>query len=144
MKAALVMLDVDSSRYRMLDTVRTYAAEKLGDGNEEAATRSRHLEWCLGLAERARPVYGKSVASGGNSQAALRCRGTGDEREQHREHEPEPPNRAPGPDIDHDRHRCSSGSPSCRLYASRAPRVSGGPRSRGRWRVLTRRRESSA
>ena len=52
---SLVMLDVDSGRYRMLDTVRTYAAEKLGDGDEEAATRSRHLEWCLGLAERARP-----------------------------------------------------------------------------------------
>ena len=51
---SLVMLDVDSGRYRMLDTVRHYAAERLTLGGDEATTRSRHLAWCLALAERAR------------------------------------------------------------------------------------------
>ena len=52
---SLVMLDVDSGRYRMLDTVRHYAAEQLTLSGDEAATRSRHLAWCLALAEHARP-----------------------------------------------------------------------------------------
>ena len=51
---SLVMLDVDSGRYRMLDTVRHYAAEQLTRSGDEAATRSRHLAWCMALAEHAR------------------------------------------------------------------------------------------
>jgi non-specific serine/threonine protein kinase len=38
----------------MLDTVRQYAAERLAGSDDEAITRSRHLAWCLALAERAR------------------------------------------------------------------------------------------
>jgi predicted ATPase/class 3 adenylate cyclase len=51
---SLVTLDLDSGRYRMLDTVRHYAAERLALSSDEPDTRSRHLAWCLGLAERAR------------------------------------------------------------------------------------------
>ncbi len=64
---SLVMLDLDSGRYRMLDTVRHYAAERLAASGDEAATRSRHLAWCLALAERARaglagPEQGRWIA----------------------------------------------------------------------------------
>ena len=55
---SLVMLDLDSGRYRMLDTVRHYAAERLAGSDDEAITRSRHLAWCLALAERARAGLG--------------------------------------------------------------------------------------
>ncbi len=51
---SLVELDAEGSRYRMLETVRQYAAERLGASADEAVTRSRHLAWCLALAERAR------------------------------------------------------------------------------------------
>jgi predicted ATPase/DNA-binding CsgD family transcriptional regulator len=35
------------TRYRLLDTVREYAADKLAGAGELADTRDRHLEWCL-------------------------------------------------------------------------------------------------
>ena len=64
---SLVMLDLDSGRYRMLDTVRHYAAERLAGSDDESTTRSRHLAWCLALAERARaalagPEQGRWIA----------------------------------------------------------------------------------
>ena len=64
---SLVMLDLDSGRYRMLDTVRHYAAERLANCDDEATTRTRHLAWCLALAERARaglagPEQGRWIA----------------------------------------------------------------------------------
>lgn len=64
---SLVMLELDSGRYRMLDTVRHYAAERLAASGDEAATRSRHLTWCLALAEQARaglagPDQGRWIA----------------------------------------------------------------------------------
>lgn len=64
---SLVMLDPDSGRYRMLDTVRHYAAERLAQSDEESASRSRHLAWCLAVAERARaglagPEQGRWIA----------------------------------------------------------------------------------
>ncbi len=43
------------SRYRILETVRQYALEKLDDAGEGAATRARHLGFYLALAERAEP-----------------------------------------------------------------------------------------
>ncbi len=52
---SLVVLDAEANRYRMLDTVRQYASERLAQGEDESATRSRHLGWCLAFAERARP-----------------------------------------------------------------------------------------
>ena len=38
----------------MLETVRQYAAERLGASADEAVTRAHHLAWCLTLAQRAR------------------------------------------------------------------------------------------
>lgn len=40
-------------RYRMLDTIRDYAAEKLREAGEEAGLRGRHRDWFLAAAERA-------------------------------------------------------------------------------------------
>ncbi len=51
---SLVVLDAEGNRYRMLETVRQYAAERLGASADEAVTRSHHLAWCLTLAQRAR------------------------------------------------------------------------------------------
>jgi predicted ATPase len=40
-------------RYRLLDTLREYAGERLAESGEGAAVRDRHLAWCIDLAERA-------------------------------------------------------------------------------------------
>lgn len=42
-------------RYRMLETVRQYAREKLSSSGEETALRDRHLDWFLQLAEESNP-----------------------------------------------------------------------------------------
>jgi non-specific serine/threonine protein kinase len=41
-----------SRRFRLLDTIRTYAEERLREAGEEAALRRRHQSWCFGLLER--------------------------------------------------------------------------------------------
>lgn len=51
---SLVSLDVAGDRYRMLETVREYAAEKL-EAADESAVRSNHLKYYLQLVEQARP-----------------------------------------------------------------------------------------
>jgi len=43
----------DGGRYRMLQTVRQYAVEKLVDAGDHDRMRERHLEWCVALAEQA-------------------------------------------------------------------------------------------
>src|SRR5437588_67312 len=43
-------------RYRMLETVREYAREKLRERGEEEAARERHLTYYLHLAEEAGPL----------------------------------------------------------------------------------------
>jgi DNA-binding NarL/FixJ family response regulator len=43
------------ARYRLLETVRQYAQEKLREAGEEVALRERHRDWLLELAERAEP-----------------------------------------------------------------------------------------
>src|SRR5579884_2826648 len=40
-------------RYRMLETIRQYALEKLQESGEEEPVRKRHLDWCLQLAQEA-------------------------------------------------------------------------------------------
>ena len=50
---SLVVPERDSGRYRLLDTVRHYALERLEASGESAAVRSRHLAWFLRLAEAA-------------------------------------------------------------------------------------------
>lgn len=42
------------TRYRLLETVRQYAAERLADAGEAAVTRERHARWCATLAGAAR------------------------------------------------------------------------------------------
>ncbi|MBI5716167.1 MAG: tetratricopeptide repeat protein [Burkholderiales bacterium] len=60
---SLVVMDAGGTRYRMLETVRAYALEKLVEAGDEAATRGRHLEHFLGLAETARPHLAGPVQS---------------------------------------------------------------------------------
>jgi len=50
---SLVVPERDSGRFRLLDTVRHYALERLESSGESAAVRSRHLAWFLRLAEAA-------------------------------------------------------------------------------------------
>ena len=52
---SLVILEVSKDRYRMLDTVRHYAQEKLSELNESNVVRRQHRDFYLELAERARP-----------------------------------------------------------------------------------------
>jgi predicted ATPase/DNA-binding CsgD family transcriptional regulator len=70
-------------RYRLLETMRQYAAERLLLAGEDAVLRDRHLDWCVALArgasegERARDparydeARGRYVAEWDNVSAAL-------------------------------------------------------------------------
>lgn len=49
--------------YRLLETMRHFALEQIGQSGEESATRERHLAFCLDLAERAKtPLRGPQQA----------------------------------------------------------------------------------
>ncbi|MBK7975157.1 MAG: tetratricopeptide repeat protein [Deltaproteobacteria bacterium] len=50
---SLVVHEPDRGRYRLLETIRAYALERLKDSGEEGAVRDLHLEHFLALAERA-------------------------------------------------------------------------------------------
>ena len=54
---SLVAVDVrhEQARYRLLETVRQYALEKLQAADEERSARDAHLNWCLVLADTAEP-----------------------------------------------------------------------------------------
>jgi predicted ATPase len=54
---SLVVLDAAPApgRYRLLETVRQYGAEKLQDAGEVGDVRRRHRDWFLALAEQAEP-----------------------------------------------------------------------------------------
>jgi predicted ATPase/class 3 adenylate cyclase len=55
---SLVVVDVEGgteTRYRLLETVRQYAREKLAESGEGMVIRDHHLEYFLDLAERAEP-----------------------------------------------------------------------------------------
>jgi predicted ATPase/DNA-binding CsgD family transcriptional regulator len=43
------------ARYRLLETIRHYAADRLVEAGEEAATRDRHLAWFLAFTEALEP-----------------------------------------------------------------------------------------
>jgi predicted ATPase/class 3 adenylate cyclase len=45
------------ARYRMLETIRNYAQERLADSGEAASSFSRHLDWFADLVDRARPAF---------------------------------------------------------------------------------------
>ena len=48
-------MEASGDRYRLLETVRQYAQERMNESGDTAATCSRHLEFYLALAETARP-----------------------------------------------------------------------------------------
>jgi predicted ATPase/DNA-binding CsgD family transcriptional regulator len=48
---------VPGSRYRLLETVREYAREKLVDSGHQTELRHRHVEWLQALAEEARSEW---------------------------------------------------------------------------------------
>lgn len=50
-------------RYRMLETIRQYAAEKLQESGEESQLSARHGGWFLQLAEEAEQLMWKSASS---------------------------------------------------------------------------------
>jgi tetratricopeptide (TPR) repeat protein len=52
---SLVEREAAGERYRLLETVRQYALERLEAANETRTQRSRHLQFYLALAQRARP-----------------------------------------------------------------------------------------
>jgi len=52
---SLVTMEADGQRYRLVETVRQYAQDRLDESGEAAATRSRHLAFYLALAETASP-----------------------------------------------------------------------------------------
>ncbi|MGC4043660.1 MAG: tetratricopeptide repeat protein [Armatimonas sp.] len=54
---SLIIADIENadSRYRMLETVRQYADEKLQESEEAETVQERHVEWCLALLQEADP-----------------------------------------------------------------------------------------
>jgi predicted ATPase/class 3 adenylate cyclase len=52
---SLAMVDLASGRYRLLETIRQYAAEKLEASGEAAAVGARHLDFYLAFCETAEP-----------------------------------------------------------------------------------------
>jgi predicted ATPase/class 3 adenylate cyclase len=52
---SLVMMELGGERYRMLDTVRQYAQERMAEFGDVAPTCTRHLDFYLSFAETARP-----------------------------------------------------------------------------------------
>ena len=52
---SLVVAERDGARYRLLETVREYAAEKLDDGEDADDIRARHLAFFVTFAELAQP-----------------------------------------------------------------------------------------
>src|SRR5207237_108349 len=53
---SLVVQERGGARFRLLETMRQYAYEKLRAAGEEATFRSRHRDWVLGLVEQAQPA----------------------------------------------------------------------------------------
>jgi predicted ATPase len=57
---SLVLVQSGNERYRMLETVREYALERLRESGEEEQTRNLHLDFFVIMAEEAEPnLFGK-------------------------------------------------------------------------------------
>ena len=67
---SLVVPSVDSDRYRLLETVRLYALDKLIAADEVATTRDRHLAWILSIAGAA-SYTDRVIEEGDNWQAEI-------------------------------------------------------------------------
>ncbi|HEY8283135.1 MAG TPA: tetratricopeptide repeat protein, partial [Chloroflexota bacterium] len=65
---SLVLLEAVTSgnRYQLLETVRQYGQEKLTASGEAALFRDRHLDWCLGMALRAKLGVGPGDSAAPN------------------------------------------------------------------------------
>ena len=50
-KSVVLRPQEDEPRYRLLDTIREFGAERLAESGEQAAVRDRHVAYFLGLAE---------------------------------------------------------------------------------------------
>jgi DNA-binding transcriptional LysR family regulator/predicted ATPase len=77
---SLVVADADAGRFRMLETIREFARERLGEHGEEDEGRGLHAEYVLAFSERARtglagrdrPAWLRAVADElGNVRAAF-------------------------------------------------------------------------
>jgi len=88
---SLVVVEEQSgeTRYRLLETVRQYARDRLLEAGEAATVRERHLDWYLALAERAEPEFrgaeqlvwlNRLEAEHDNLRAALEWSQSGDDR----------------------------------------------------------------
>ena len=64
---SLVVVENNGERYRMLETIRQYAQERLRSSGEERAVRERHFGYYLSLAERLEPA----LAGGAGQKEAL-------------------------------------------------------------------------
>ena len=64
---SLVLVEGGGGRYRLLETIREFARERLLAAGEEAAVRERHANWYLRLAERVEP----SLVGGPQQKLAL-------------------------------------------------------------------------
>jgi non-specific serine/threonine protein kinase len=60
----VVREEAGEARYRLLETVRQYALERLLEASEESAVRERHLDWYVGLSERAEPELFGTLQAG--------------------------------------------------------------------------------
>jgi predicted ATPase/DNA-binding SARP family transcriptional activator len=60
---SLVRLHGDSGRYDMLETIRQYSLDRLKEAAEEAATRSRHVDFLLGLGRSAQLAAGQGESA---------------------------------------------------------------------------------
>ena len=74
---SLVVADETSlgTRYRLLETIRQYALERLDDEGVTDAVRRRHAEWCVGV-HRARSRSRCSVRTNGPGASAWIVRST--------------------------------------------------------------------
>ena len=47
----------DEARFRLLETIRDYAQERLADSGDAGTRYAQHRDWFMGLVERARPAF---------------------------------------------------------------------------------------
>jgi predicted ATPase len=57
---SLIVWDADASRYRMLESIRTFARARLDEEGEADDASGRHLAWCAALADSLRTRPGAS------------------------------------------------------------------------------------
>ena len=60
---SLVQLDDDTGRYRLLDTIRQFALDRLHDDGDLVGARARHAHWYTGLVSAPRPMVSSTVTT---------------------------------------------------------------------------------